>query len=139
MKQCLILVLLFIVHKANAQSQTPLFYNEIPDSLKAKAKVIFLGKSVRYAGPRYLRSNGRSVHYFYRGFKVQKVMKGKLNIELVPKIGKKFYRRNQKYWVLLIPSLSTQKILLQKYLEDRSKIITTEEVIAIYPAKKEDE
>lgn len=65
-------------------------------------------------------------------------MKGKLNIEQAPKIGKKFYRTNQNYWVLLIPSPPTQKVLLQKYLEDRSKIIASEEVVATFPAKKEE-
>ena len=135
MKYRLTLWLFFIIANMTVYAQSPLSYNEIADSLKNKAEIIFLGKYRNYRGAGF-RSQGRHIHRLHDGFEVVEVLKGELNSQNVPKGGLKYYKTYQYYWVLLTPSQNTSRLLLQKII-DPAKRINEEEVIAILPAKTE--
>ncbi|OJJ22419.1 hypothetical protein BKI52_06985 [marine bacterium AO1-C] len=119
----------------NTHAQKTLHYDDIADSLKNKAEIIFLGKYKGYRGAGF-RSHGRNIHRLHHGFEVVKVMKGDLKTKNVPRGGLKYYKTYQYYWVLLSPSQSMRQLLSQKLI-DPAKWIKEENFVAILPAKAE--
>ena len=115
------------------QAQSPLHYSEIPDTLKAKASVVFLGKYRSYRVGGFLH-NGRNRHRISHGFEVTKVLKGQVKSQNVPRLGQKYYKVYHYYWILLSPSQKTQGLLLQELI-DPKKMIVEEGVLAILPDK----
>lgn len=152
MRVCLRVLLISLLFTSVAMSQVDNKFTQadLPDSLTAKAEIIFLAKYRRYRGPcTPVRMKGGKMGRRWRvyyGFGIQKKLKGEIVPDIVqisthhlPKshpINSNSYTRYQDYWVFINPSERTQKAFAEKYSQ-LSHTVLLEEIVAILPAKTE--